>query len=139
MSDAVDTEQDTAPVPTQEPKPSSSPRPFIARNLRRFAPVVILAWLAFLVAVNVVVPQLEPVVDANREALVPVDAPSVKALKHIGEVFHEGDSNALVFVVFEADQHLSFLNVVALLNSNPRDASHHLRTDSDLVMGHDVN
>ncbi|WAC92623.1 RND family transporter [Mycobacterium sp. Aquia_213] len=103
MSDAVDAETDTAPVPVQEPEPPPPPRPFVARNLRRFAPVVILAWLAFLVVINVIVPQLEPVVDANREALVPVDAPSVMALKHIGEKFKEGDSNALVFVVFEAD------------------------------------
>src|ERR1700722_14626972 len=102
MSDNVD----TAPVRVQEPPPDPTPqRPFIARNLRRFAPLVVLVWLAFLFVINTVVPQLEPVVDANREALVPVDAPSVKALHHIGQVFHEGDSNA--FVVFEADHKLN--------------------------------
>jgi RND superfamily putative drug exporter len=104
MSDNVD----TAPVRVQEPPPDPTPqRPFIARNLRRFAPLVVLVWLAFLFVINTVVPQLEPVVDANREALVPVDAPSVKALHHIGQVFHEGDSNAFVFVVFEADHKLN--------------------------------
>jgi putative drug exporter of the RND superfamily len=97
---------DTAPVRVQEAENPPGKRPFIAHNLRRFAPVVVLAWLAFLFVINTIVPQLEPVVDANREALVPVDAPSVKALHHIGEVFHEGDSNALVFVVFEADHKL---------------------------------
>ena len=102
MSDNVD----TAPVRVHAPQHRPPERPFIAHNLRRFAPVVVLAWLAFLFIINTIVPQLEPVVDANREALVPVDAPSVKALHHIGEVFHEGDSNALVFVVFEADHKL---------------------------------
>ncbi|MDT5277136.1 MAG: hypothetical protein QOG95_4068, partial [Mycobacterium sp.] len=107
---------DTAPIRVREaedpaaqdpPTPDPAPkRPFIARNIRRFAPVVVLAWLALLFVLNTIVPQLEPVVDANREPLVPVDAPSVKALKHIGEVFREGDSNSLVFILFEADHKL---------------------------------
>ncbi|MDT5275043.1 MAG: putative drug exporter of the superfamily, partial [Mycobacterium sp.] len=61
-------------LPAPDPPPK---RPFIARNIRRFAPVVVLAWLALLFVLNTIVPQLEPVVDANREPLVPVDAPSV--------------------------------------------------------------
>jgi putative drug exporter of the RND superfamily len=97
---------DTAPVRVQDPQEPPPKRPFIAHTLRRFAPVVVLIWLAFLFVINTVVPQLEPVVDKNREALVPVDAPSVKALHHIGEVFHEGDSNALAFVMMEADHKL---------------------------------
>ena len=40
--------------------------PFYARTMRRFSPLVILAWMAFLVAMNVLVPQLEPVTAANR-------------------------------------------------------------------------
>ena len=40
--------------------------------------------------------------------------------------------------VFETDEDLSFLNVVALLNADPCDASHHFRAHRDLVMGHDV-
>src|ERR1700754_4743584 len=107
---------DTAPVRVREPEgpasqdpppPDPAPRrPFIARNIRRFAPVVALAWLALLFVLNTIVPPLEPVCDETREPLVPVDAPSVKALKHIGEVFREGDSNSLVFILFEADHRL---------------------------------
>ena len=82
-----DGNDETAPVEVQEPDNPPPQRPFIAHNLRRFSPVVVLAWLVFMFVINTIVPQLEPVVDANREALVPVDAPSVKALKHIGEVF----------------------------------------------------
>jgi hypothetical protein len=68
---------DTGPVQVQDAAPPEPPpkRPFIAHNLRRFAPIVVLIWLAFLFIINTVVPQLEPVVDKNREALVPVDAP----------------------------------------------------------------
>jgi RND superfamily putative drug exporter len=80
--------------------------PRYARTMRRFAPLVILAWLAFLVAMNVLVPQLEPVTAANRSPLVPVDAPSAQALIHIGKVFKESDSNSLLMIVFEGDHKL---------------------------------
>jgi len=75
----------------------------IARFLRRFAPIVILFWLAFLVVSNVITPQLEPVTNDNRIPLVPSDAPSVVALKKIGSSFQESDSNSMVMIVFEAE------------------------------------
>ncbi|WP_331244927.1 MMPL family transporter, partial [Mycobacterium colombiense] len=59
-----------------------------------------------MVVLNVAVPQLEPVTEANRGPLVPVDAPSSRALIHIGEVFNESDSNSLVMVVLEGDHKL---------------------------------
>ncbi|QNI06205.1 RND family transporter [Mycobacterium kubicae] len=76
-------------------------KPFVARTIRKYSVLVVLAWLALLVVVNVVVPQLEPVTKANRSSLVPLDAPSAKALIHIGEVFKESDSNSMVMVVLE--------------------------------------
>ena len=51
-------------------------RPFFARIIRKFSVLVVFAWLALLVVVNVVVPQLEPVTKANRSPLVPLNAPS---------------------------------------------------------------
>src|ERR1700743_2356114 len=81
-------------------------RPFMARTIRKHALVVVLAWIGLLVAVNVIVPQLEPVTEANRGPLVPVDAPSSQALIHIGEVFKESDSNSLVMVVLEGSHKL---------------------------------
>ena len=81
-------------------------RPFVARTIRKHSLLVVLAWIALLVAVNVIVPQLEPVTEANRGPLVPVDAPSSQALIHIGEVFKESDSNSLVMVVLEGSHKL---------------------------------
>ncbi|OBI41264.1 RND family transporter [Mycobacterium sp. E796] len=81
-------------------------KPFVARTIRKFAVPVVLAWIALMVVLNVVVPQLEPVTEAGRGPLVPVDAPSAKALIHIGEVFKESDSNSLVMVVFEGEHKL---------------------------------
>ncbi|MCV7401688.1 RND family transporter [Mycobacterium fragae] len=80
--------------------------PFFARTIRKFAALVVLAWLALLVVVNVVSPQLEPVTKANRSPLVPLNAPSATALIHIGEVFKESDSNSMVMVVLEGDHKL---------------------------------
>ncbi|OJZ75177.1 hypothetical protein BRW65_04970 [Mycobacterium paraffinicum] len=81
-------------------------RPYVARTIRKYSLAVVLAWIALLVVVNVVVPQLEPVTEANRGPLVPLDAPSAKALIRTGEVFKESDSNSLVMVVLEASRKL---------------------------------
>ncbi len=56
----------------------TSRRPFVARIIRRFAVPIVLAWVALMVVLNVAVPQLEPVTEANRGPLVPVDPPRRK-------------------------------------------------------------
>ena len=76
-------------------------RTFFARTIRKFSLLVLLGWIALVVVINVIVPQLEPVTKANQRPLVPLDAPSAKALIHVGEVFKESDSNSLVMVVLE--------------------------------------
>src|ERR1700744_6746870 len=81
-------------------------RPFVARTIRKYSLLVVLAWIALLIAVNVIVPHLEPVTEASRGPLVPVGAPSSQALIHIGEVFEESDSNSLVMVVLEGSHKL---------------------------------
>ncbi|WP_078315843.1 MMPL family transporter [Mycobacterium sp. D16Q16] len=96
----------------------STQKPWFARTIRRFAILVVLAWAAFTVVINTVVPQLEPVTDANQGPLVPLDAPSSKALIHIGESFQESDSNSLAMVILEGDHKLNdadhaFYNTVA--------------------------
>ncbi|HEV7579752.1 MAG TPA: MMPL family transporter, partial [Mycobacterium sp.] len=81
-------------------------RTFFARTIRKFSLLVVLAWIALLVVINVIVPQLEPVTKANQRPLVPLDAPSSKALIQVGEVFKESDSNSLVMVVLEGTDKL---------------------------------
>ncbi|OBK61831.1 RND family transporter [Mycolicibacterium fortuitum] len=77
------------------------------RIIRALAVPVVVVWLAFVVVVNAIAPQLEPVTAANRSPLVPVDAPSSEALIRIGKDFHESDSNSLVMVIFEGDHKLA--------------------------------
>ena len=81
-------------------------KPLVARTIRKFSLLVVLAWVALLVLVNTIVPQLEPVTEANRGPLVPVDAPSSYALIHTGEVFKESDSNSLLMLVLEGAHEL---------------------------------
>ncbi|MDT5117021.1 MAG: hypothetical protein QOE30_2760, partial [Mycobacterium sp.] len=81
-------------------------RTFFARTIRKFSLLVVLAWIALVVVINVIVPQLEPVTKANQRPLVPLDAPSAKALIQVGEVFKESDSNSLVMVVLEGTDKL---------------------------------
>ncbi|WP_255794804.1 MMPL/RND family transporter [Mycobacteroides abscessus] len=85
----------------------SAQKPRFARMIRKYSILVVLAWVAFTVVINVVVPQLEPVTDANQGPLVPLDAPSSKALIHIGESFQESDSNSLAMVILEGDHKLN--------------------------------
>ncbi|TDZ77892.1 Membrane transport protein mmpL8 [Mycobacteroides salmoniphilum] len=85
----------------------STQKPFFARIIRKFSILVVLAWAAFTVVINTVVPQLEPVTDANQGPLVPLDAPSSRALIHIGESFQESDSNSLAMVILEGDHKLN--------------------------------
>ncbi|QCH24089.1 RND family transporter [Mycobacteroides salmoniphilum] len=85
----------------------STQKPFFARIIRKFSILVVLAWAAFTVLINTVVPQLEPVTDANQGPLVPLDAPSSRALIHIGESFQESDSNSLAMVILEGDHKLN--------------------------------
>jgi len=85
----------------------SAQKPLFARLIRRYSILVVLAWAAFTVVINVVVPQLEPVTDQNQGPLVPLDAPSSRALIHIGESFQESDSNSLAMVILEGDHKLN--------------------------------
>ena len=44
----------------------------------------------------------------------------------------------LVFVVFQAHQHLAFVHAVALIDADPLHLADHLGGQFDLVRGHDI-
>ena len=80
--------------------------PFIPRFIRLFSVPILLFWLALAVIVNIFVPQLEVVGQDHSVSLAPSDAPSMQAMKLVGRVFHEFDSNSAVMIVLEGDQPL---------------------------------
>ncbi|WP_343709645.1 MMPL family transporter [Mycobacterium sp.] len=81
-------------------------RPFIARAIRRLAVPIVVGWLALTVAVTVLVPRLDVVERENSVGLLPKDAPSLIAMKQMGKVFHEFDSDSVAMVVLVGDQPL---------------------------------
>ncbi|WP_244438360.1 MMPL family transporter, partial [Mycolicibacterium septicum] len=80
--------------------------PLYPRLIRMLSVPIILFWLAATIAVSVLVPQLEIVGKNNAVSLSPQDAPSVIAMKHIGEKFGEFNSDSALMVVLEGDEPL---------------------------------
>jgi RND superfamily putative drug exporter len=80
--------------------------PFIARTVRRFSMLVILAWLALTLIVTLAVPSLEQVGQEHSVSLAPQDAPAVQAMKRMGKDFKESDSDSYAMIVLEGQQPL---------------------------------
>ncbi|MDV3126385.1 MMPL family transporter [Mycobacterium sp. 21AC1] len=78
----------------------------LAKWIRRLAIPIILVWIAVIAVLNVIVPQLEEVGEMRSVSMSPDDAPSMIAMKRVGEVFQEFKSNSSVMVVLEGDEAL---------------------------------
>ncbi|MGB3486020.1 MAG: MMPL family transporter [Mycobacterium sp.] len=81
-------------------------RPFLPRMIRAFAVPIILAWIALIAVVNTAVPQLETVGQLRAVSMSPDEAPSVIAMKRVGEKFNEGTSDSAVMIVLEGQDPL---------------------------------
>ncbi len=77
-----------------------------ARIIHRLAIPIILAWIAVAAVSNIIAPQLEVVGAARSVSLNASDSPSIQAMRHIGQVFHEFDSDSAAMIVLEGDQPL---------------------------------
>ena len=95
--------RDAAPDASPPPRP---PRPVIPRLIRTLALPIVLGWIAVIVILNTVVPQLETVGQMRAVSMSPDDAPSLISMKKVGEAFREGDSDSSVMIVFEGDKPL---------------------------------
>ena len=67
---------------------------------------IILGWIALIAVLNIVVPQLEDVGQMRSVSMSPDDAPSVIAMKRVGDVFQEFDSDSSAMIVLEGEQPL---------------------------------
>ncbi|MCV7056697.1 RND family transporter [Mycolicibacterium gilvum] len=83
-----------------------SGRPLIARTIHRYSALIILAWLAVVVALTMGVPSLEQVEQQHSVSLNPVDAPSIQASERINEAFGSADGGGVVMIVLEGQQPL---------------------------------
>ncbi len=96
----------TNPPAAGSPAPGPVKRPFVAKTIRTLAVPIILAWLALIAILNVSVPQLEVVGQEQAVSMSPDAAPSMIAIKRIGEVFEEGNSDSSAMIVLEGQQPL---------------------------------
>ncbi|ADG98964.1 MMPL domain protein [Segniliparus rotundus DSM 44985] len=79
-------------------------RPLWARAIRGFWPLVILLWILLIAVAHFAAPSLEEVGNERAVSLSPDDAPALIAAKHIGNVFHESNSNSSVMIIVESDK-----------------------------------
>ncbi|OBF27080.1 hypothetical protein A5724_03240 [Mycobacterium sp. ACS1612] len=84
----------------------SHDRLVVARTVRRFAVPVILGWLVITLLVSIGVPALEQVAKEHAVSLSAQDAPSLKAMKRIGELFRESGTDGIAMIVLEGEQPL---------------------------------
>ncbi len=78
----------------------------IARTIRVLALPIILIWVLYTAATNLLVPQVEKVGMANAVSMSPKDAPAVIAAKRMGEKFQESTSDSIAMVVLVGEQPL---------------------------------
>ena len=93
-------------APTDASPPPRPPRPVIPRLIRTLALPIILGWIAVIVILNTVVPQLETVGQMRAVSMSPDDAPSLISMKQVGEAFKEVDSDSSAMIVLEGDKPL---------------------------------
>src|SRR6516165_3052255 len=82
------------------------PRPALVATIRRLAVPILLLWVGLAAISNIAVPNLEDVAKAHNVSLNSPDAPSFQAIKHMGKVFHEFDSDSAAMIVLEGDKPL---------------------------------
>ncbi|AMO61112.1 Transport protein [Mycolicibacterium phlei] len=81
-------------------------RPFIPRTIRALAIPIIIVWVALIAILNTTVPTLEEVGQMRAVSQSPDFAPSMIAMKRVGTVFEEYDSDSSAMIVIEGDKPL---------------------------------
>jgi RND superfamily putative drug exporter len=98
--------------------------------VRKFSPLIILGWLAITVVVSFCVPSLEQVAKERAVSLSTKDAPSVKAMMRIGEVFKESSTDSVAMIVLEGerplgdDAHRYYDSLISQLNADTTHVQH---------------
>jgi RND superfamily putative drug exporter len=78
----------------------------LPRLIRTLSVPIVLAWVAVIAVLNVIVPQLEVVGQEQAVSMSPDDAPSMIAMKRVGQVFEEFKSDSSIMIVLEGGKPL---------------------------------
>ncbi|WP_006246843.1 RND family transporter [Mycolicibacterium tusciae] len=119
-------------APTRDPVAPHEPqrRKGIARWIRLFSVPIIIGWVVIVALLNVTVPQLETVGQMRSVSMSPAEAPSVIAMKKVGEVFEEYKSDSAVMILLEGDAplgaeaHKYYDDLVAKLEADSEHVEH---------------
>ena len=91
---------------------------------------IIIGWIVIVAVLNVTVPQLEVVGQMRSVSMSPAEAPSVIAMKSVGEVFEEYKSDSAVMILLEGDAplgaeaHQYYDELVAKLEADTKHVEH---------------
>jgi putative drug exporter of the RND superfamily len=80
--------------------------PIFARSVHKFALLIVLAWIGLVVALSMFVPTLDKVGKEHTVSMSPKEAASMQAMKRVGQVFHEFDTDSAIMIVLEGDKPL---------------------------------
>jgi len=80
--------------------------PIFASAVHKFAPLIILAWVGLVVVLSVFLPPLDKVAKEHQVSMSPQNAASMQAMKRVGRVFNEFNSDSSAMVVLEGDKPL---------------------------------
>jgi RND superfamily putative drug exporter len=80
--------------------------PIFARSVHKLAPLIILAWLGLVVVLSVFLPPLDKVAKQHQVSMSPQSAASMQAMKRVGKVFNEFNSDSSAMIVLEGDNPL---------------------------------
>ncbi|OBF89136.1 hypothetical protein A5790_20980 [Mycobacterium sp. 852002-51152_SCH6134967] len=104
--------------------------PFIARAVYLLSVPIIVVWLAITAYLFFGIPSLEQVGKERSVSQVPEDAPSYQAMRHMGEVFKESDSDSFAMIVLESDKplgpdaHAYYDELIRQLRDDPEHVNH---------------
>ncbi len=96
----------TAQSANDAPPHTHVERPLFARVIHRFPVAIILGWIGFVIFLGATLQPLEVVGAERAVSLSPDDAPSLRAMRHIGKVYKEGSSDSTAMIVLEGDKPL---------------------------------
>ena len=119
-------------APTIEPVPPNEQarRRGPAKWIRRLAVPIVVFWIAMIAILNVTVPQLEVVGQMRSVSMSPNEAPSVIAMKRVGQAFEEFKSDSSAMIVLEGeerlgdDAHRFYNDMVAKLEADTKYVEH---------------
>ncbi|AXN48147.1 putative transport protein MmpL2 [Mycobacterium marinum] len=81
-------------------------RPSMARLIHRMAVPIVVFWVGLVAVLVMFVPSLEEVGKQHTVSLSPSDAESMIAMKRVGKVFNEFDTDSAIMIVLEGDHPL---------------------------------